>query len=80
MFDAGRELLLSLGAHGEVRLVVNIGAPRRINWNADRWPDLDGDIRVGLWRPLDLSADRVDDTLARIEEEIGRALGFEPTF
>jgi Putative DNA-binding domain len=81
MSDAGRELLLDLGAHGELRLVVNIEAPRRIAWTAGApWPDLDRDISVELWTPLDLSEERVDDTMTRIEEEIGRALGFEPRF
>lgn len=79
MFNAGRELLLDLGAHGELRLVINLEAPRRIAWTpGQQWPYLDNDISVELWTPLDLSQERIADTITRIEEEIGRALGFGP--
>jgi hypothetical protein len=80
MFDGGRELLLDLGAHGELCVVVNLEGPRRVAWAPALWPDLAQNILVELWTPLDLSEERVADTITRIEEEIGRALGFEPRF
>ena len=39
-FAAGRALLLELGAHGDLRLVVRVFAPRRIEWRGGQYPEL----------------------------------------
>lgn len=79
LFDAGRELLLELGAHGDLRLAVRLEGHHRVMWSPHESSGRSS-VVVELWTSLDLSSQRVDDTIARIEEEIGRALGFAPQF
>lgn len=81
-FNAGRALLSELGVHGDLHVVVTIEAPRQLVWRAGSggWPNLDYPIWVELWTPLDLTDERVDAAITRIDEEIGRALGFAPRF
>jgi hypothetical protein len=78
VLDAGRTLLLELGAHGDLRLTVIIGAPRRIGWRATQWPDIKEEISVELWTQLDLDDERAAEVVSRVEDEIGRALGLGP--
>jgi hypothetical protein len=80
MFDVSRELLLELGAHGDLRLVARLEAPRRIFWSPSEVCDVSQHLLVELWTALDLDDNRVADTVDRIESEIGRALGTEPNF
>lgn len=74
----GRDLLLELGAHGDVRVVVRLEAPRRIQWTPVTHADLDADIAVETWTALDLDEPRATALVSRIEAEIGRAIGVGP--
>lgn len=77
-FDAGRNLLLDLGAHGDLRFAYRIGPGRQLNWRDNHYYEIKKPIYVDAWTTLDLDESDEAAFLERVLASIGRAMGLGP--
>ena len=72
---SAQELLLDLGAHGDLRIAFRLSEGQQLRWGP-RYPDsLERPIQVEEWTTLDPNDTDRDALLTRIDSAIGRALG-----
>jgi hypothetical protein len=77
-FDAGRDLLLDLGAHGDLRFAYRIGGGRSLYWSTEGRHELEHPIQVEDWTTLDFDEGDAAAFLDRVLAAIGRAMGVGP--
>jgi hypothetical protein len=76
--DIGLDVLLELGAHGDTAVAFALPAGRSVSWPGGHHHELEQDVIVRDWTPLDLDEEQREALAERIIAEVGRALGIGP--
>jgi hypothetical protein len=75
----GLELLLELGAHGDVAFAFQLPTGRYVQWTGGRVIEIESDVVVRDWLSFELDEKDEAEFAERIVAEVGRAVGIGPS-